>query len=645
MDLTNIHNTLSLVDPVEMPVSELLTGTYHFSIPSYQRGYRWEASENGSCLDDVKQVDDLLNDITSFVQNNSNSGNVANYYLQPLMVKPSFRNARWEWDVLDGQQRLTTLLLILICLNEKLGLGKHLYSISYSNRPNLDFSKITYDSSKSDFNYPVVTDNLDSYYVRCAKNRIDLWYGKEIKGKTSIEDGLKNALFYDDVSRNLSSNPNLRVKFIWYNVEPVAQSLLQSAAITAPASNLIHDIEVFNRLNRGKIGLTDSELIKALFLIVIKSSATQSSALNPETLVRDWDSMGRKFQNDSFWSMLCPKDKAESYSNRLDLLFDIIRDLNKSKGSSYRYYYNIIHNNPTHSTLEKLWNDIKDVYDNLCKKHEDVHTHNHIGFLVDCGKKMSDIINSSGTIVTQIKDMLNSQYKINKVDDIDNLNYSSNKKAIRPILLLFNVLTSDKYGQKFDFDLYRENKYDIEHVNSQTDNPIEKIDDKIEWITNQALECLKEDVKELDPVGNPTQTAKDAQALINEGESLLSTFKTNKIDSKDQFKPYRTKVESFYALGNVNAQPDANKDLIGNLTLLNAEINREYHNALFPNKLRILKRSDQEGQFIPLCTKYLFLKYYTEIKGNPSAFMMKRWRDTDQTDYTNAIKTTINIIL
>ena len=76
---------------------------------------------------------------------------------------------------------------------------------------------------------------------------------------------------------------------------------------------------------------------------------------------------------------------------------------------------------------------------------------------------------------------------------------------------------------------------------------------------------------------------------------------------------------------------------LGNLTLLNSTINREYKNALYPNKLKTLKRYDQEGVYIPLCTKYLFLKYYTNTSNTTSAFNMMRWRQEDQKDYVNAI--------
>ena len=63
-----------------MPICELVLGNkdfgqYHFIIPSYQRGYRWEE----------KQVEDLLNDIKQFADNEDKDNE--SYYLQPIVVK------------------------------------------------------------------------------------------------------------------------------------------------------------------------------------------------------------------------------------------------------------------------------------------------------------------------------------------------------------------------------------------------------------------------------------------------------------------------------------------------------------------------------------------------------------------------------
>ena len=639
MDLTNLQNVLSYSDPIEMPVSELLTGVYVFSIPSYQRGYRWESSEIGIKDNDVKQVDDLLNDLTAFA--NANAHNSANYYLQPLMVKPKQAQGTYEWDVLDGQQRLTTLLLVLRCINEKLYSNNPLplYSIRYENRKQLDFSLITYNQMSANYEYPVPSDNLDSYFVRKAKDRIERWYEEEIKNNQSLQDKLKELLFYPDKSRiGVSSPPSLRAKFIWYNVEPI------SGTVPPLTGNRLHDIEIFNRLNRGKISLTNSELIKALFLLCIKNSPSSGSALmSPDTLVRKWDEMGKKFQNDEFWKMIAPKDT--EYSNRMDLLFDFIRDcLGSENCSSYRFYYSKMHPlllTPNIQQVEILWNEIKVFFDTLCKWHENVQMHNYIGFLVDNGISISSIYTriSSGQ---KLVDVIKANIGITDINDIETLNYQNRNDfvKIRKILLLFNVLTCDKYGQKFPFNLYRDNSYDVEHINSQTDNPIEKLDEKREWIVEHAIACLWYDRTEQNAQGF-TQAAIEARDLIIKGIKLLKDFRKNGKDLGEKFKPYREDVENYYARGS-NSD---NRHLIGNLTLLNSSINREYKNALFPKKLRTLKRSDQEGAYIPLCTKYMFLKYYSNPQGNVSAFNMMRWRDEDQEEYVKAIKDTIKTVI
>ncbi len=62
----------------------------HFLVPSYQRGFRWGTHE----------VEQLLNDIRA--------SEGSNYYLQPVVV----RRGDESFELIDGQQRLTTLFLI-----------------------------------------------------------------------------------------------------------------------------------------------------------------------------------------------------------------------------------------------------------------------------------------------------------------------------------------------------------------------------------------------------------------------------------------------------------------------------------------------------------------------------------------------------
>lgn len=634
MDKSKPQNHAGLQVPMEMPVSELLTGKYHFSIPSYQRGYRWESS-TGHNDNEIRQVDDLLNDLTHFVEANAN--NKANYYLQPLMVKPRNDNGNILWDVLDGQQRLTTLLLILKCLNERLCQNTYpLYTMEYANRPDIDFGKISFDQNSPDYDYPKPNKNLDSFFVRKAKDRIEDWYAYNVTTQQK-KDKLKEALFYEDSSRDPSSTPNLRVLFIWYNAEPLKSTTSSSATV-----NIANDIAIFNRLNGGKISLTNSELLKALFFLCIKVDRNNKGCfytyIDEETLVRKWDEMERKFQDNEFWNMISPQNR--TYENRLDFLFDFIResDSNAATTNSYRYYYNDMKPLLTISNsalLEAKWEDITKHFDILCKWHENTTLHNHIGFLIDSGMTAAEILKvlkrGKGSTMSNVKQIIKKIIGTSKAD-VEDLRYKEDGSVIRKLLLLLNIETSVKHNERFSFDKYRDRKYDIEHINSQTDNAIVNPDDRLEWIEDQALVSLNE---EINP-NHPDFTILDD--FIKRGDNLR---KQGMGMNQTVFNAYRQDVEAYFAHGTTTSKYE--KDWIGNLTLLNSSINREYQNALFPQKLRTIKRNDQEGEFIPPCTRYLFMKYYSsDIKGNPFAFTMMRWRDEDQADYYSAIINTLD---
>lgn len=95
--------------PQMKAVAELLDphSPYHFLVPSYQRGYRWTR----------EQVGDLLNDISEFANPVGGDAGTTTYCLHPLVVKRRKwlrGNAEIEgWEVMDGQQRLSTLLLLV----------------------------------------------------------------------------------------------------------------------------------------------------------------------------------------------------------------------------------------------------------------------------------------------------------------------------------------------------------------------------------------------------------------------------------------------------------------------------------------------------------------------------------------------------
>ena len=77
---------------------------------------------------------------------------------------------------------------------------------------------------------------------------------------------------------------------------------------------------------------------------------------------------------------------------------------------------------------------------------------------------------------------------------------------------------------------------------------------------------------------------------------------------------------------------DFDKHSIGNLTLLDSVTNRGYGNAFFSIKRKTIIENDKKGTFIPICTKNLFLKYYSL-----TATDLQKWTEEDAKDYKSAI--------
>ena len=166
-------------------VSELLGKK--FFIPSYQRGYRWTE----------QQVKDLLEDIWEFSKKKKNEYEF--YCVQPLVVKQMEeshkerlkldKNEDW-YEVIDGQQRLTTIYLILSVLSEAisiLGLPTDLYEIKYQreiNRYNFsEFLKNIGDISK------VEQGHIEYYHLSSAYLTIKDWLKQNMVNKGDFCNG------------------------------------------------------------------------------------------------------------------------------------------------------------------------------------------------------------------------------------------------------------------------------------------------------------------------------------------------------------------------------------------------------------------------------------------------------------------------
>jgi hypothetical protein len=83
-----------------------------------------------------------------------------------------------------------------------------------------------------------------------------------------------------------------------------------------------------------------------------------------------------------------------------------------------------------------------------------------------------------------------------------------------------------------------------------------------------------------------------------------------------------------------NTETDIND--LSNLVLLDSGTNRGYKNAVFPAKRKTIINKEKEGTFIPICTKNVFLKYFT-----PDPGQMTFWDERDGKSYFEDIKATL----
>lgn len=606
----------------------------NFFIPDYQRGYRWTE----------QQVKDLLDDILEFIEKNQSGF----YCIQPLVVRErkqeTFKLIKNEakdldeiknllkgsWEVIDGQQRLTTIYIFLSYLE-----SSSKYTIEYETRPDSKSFLTNIEEKKNE-------ENIDYYHIVKAKNQIDVWFnGKNYEEKRKFSNALLD-----------------KVKFIWY--ESVDED----------------PIKVFTRLNIGKIPLTNAELVKALFLNKsnFKDADYKKIRLQQQEIASEWNTIENTLQNDEFWLFL--NELKYDKPTRIDFIFDLIceknslgltkeemKDIGTDEYKTFRYFYCWF---KKQHDITECWQKIKLFYQTFQEWFNDLELYHYVGYLIECGIAIFDIydnwIDTKNDFKVYIKKRIQDQVSLKgkllhsddktQYDKILNFENNSDKSLMRRIFLLHNIQSvinqnqtlkeNNKYKlsvfYKFPFHLYKKERqnggWDVEHIDSYTDNPMEKENERKEWLRYSSIGI----------------------ELINDlKDNIIRYIAAKKDDKRPDFNElYSEIVKSYRQTGeDKNKLSDEEKNYIWNLTLLDSSTNRGYGNSIFPAKRRVIIGKDQGKAiyindnleikeengtiaFIPPTTKNIFLKYY-----NPATNNLREWDRKDAEAYLDNIKTVL----
>jgi len=571
-----MNNTLIL-----RPIGDLLNES--FFIPAYQRGFRWTQ----------RQVTELLDDISEFQRQSEEGPKSAFYCLQPVVVKQHADN----WELVDGQQRLTTIFIILNYLKEiAILLGKGRYSIRYETRPDSTEYLEKIDEARH-------TSNIDFFHMYKAKQAIHEWFEQR--------DGTYKFKFLQTLLNNDEDGKN--VKIIWYQI-----------------NEDIEATEVFTRLNMGKIPLTNGELVKALFL---KASNFEEGNrfLQQLKIAQEWDEIERMLQRDDFWFFISNKVVE---ANRIEFVLSLVANQLSFEGNRDRFFIFLSfshwlsqHDEP----IELAWDRVKRCFMILREWYEDHALFHLIGFLVSRGsaiEKIMDIFYDCPTkhffrqVLTAniFKVTFSELQDLNEFDNqtllkeaieehLEQLSYfSSSNHQLVSVLLLFNMATllaNPESNARFQFERFKNDSWDIEHICSVASNMPQSKERQKAWLEGVIQYVDKELIGENTMIAPITSKLKE---VLKNGRNILNG---NTFDS-GAFENLFNQVYELYT-------PDGNEEIdhsLGNLTLLDSSTNRSYQNAIFPIKRNRIICLDKTATFVPVCTKNAFLKYYSDRVDN-----------------------------
>ena len=665
---------------IRKSLDQLIKKKYDFFIPDYQRGYKWTRME----------VLKLLNDIWDFKLNHSDDDDGDFYCLQPVVVKPK----DGKYYVIDGQQRLTTLLIIqqamkdygVVTQQQKVLLAhpdwiaelmpaitEETYSIEYQTR---EKSAIWLENRR---NEAEMQKNSDYYHIFCAYNAtIDFfkWIDENTPDDYTL-DNLPCPKSKKRINAVTEFETCIRSKchVIWYELDTENEN----------------DHEIFDRLNTGKIPLTNAELIKAMFLqegnfpslseeIKIKSEDYRTN------VARQWDEIERKLQEPFFWDFIYDfNNVGMSYETRIEYLFDLLA--NKEKSNSDRYYFtfefydSLFQKNKENGDealdfVNKEWKRVRELIQTMQDWYDNKTYYHYIGYLISQGHSVNEIKNiqfpqdkdgkalpvpKKADFIKKLEELIRKQ-----TSSYESKHLMKSQKGLTPTLLLFNVLTvldNSEKSDRFPFHYYKHTTWNEEHVAPNTPfDPNKKsrcfqfAAQMLEYYTDISYFEVIEGLTAIN-IKRPRNERKNNEQLVSEAIEIVKPKYDEYISQMEDSNTCKSLLQIFLARGNnqeelsqevynqiiasmgikdLNSEDDE-RDFIWNQVLLDEGTNKSYGNAIFPYKrMRVIKNTTR-GVFVPVGTYNVFVKAYSHRMTN-----MLEWDENDALRYLAEIFKTLN---
>ena len=396
-------------------------------VPKYQRGYRWGE----------KQVLELLNDLNEIISKNNDREK--EYCLNPISL---FENSEGKIVIVDGQQRLTTFLILYYYLNQTINV-KLLYEARNDKENILTILKeFKQNENKENF-------NIDEYYFSIAFATIEKFF------KTNNKEAF--ITYFNE-------------KSIYYYLYEIKSS---------------DEYNVFIRMNKEKIPLTEGELIKSLFIDYDEGERIKKENEGKINISFVWDLIEQKLHDEDFWYFIHNVEKSNKFniegSNdcRIGYILEIVAKINNYKDESIlKFYYDEYKEfiNNKENKIKKYWYDIEHCFGVLNDWFDDIEMYHYVGFILYFSDNVKDKIvelynifkkdSNKEEFINELKAEIgkiilkyfikNKKLEISNWDELIKYQFDGEnlpKTNLMPILLLANIqyvmrqITKQKYAK------------------------------------------------------------------------------------------------------------------------------------------------------------------------------------------------------
>lgn len=585
-------------------------GAKHYYIAPYQRGYKWASNHpnDAVCL--------LMKDLFNAAENPTSE-----YYLQFITTKLSKVEDNNILEVIDGQQRLTTLTILLSVLADKKGDNEPAISndlLSYEVRPKVTdfFSNHIYKDIES-----ILSKTWTEFITEFPDNdEQDIYYLFNAAKKISelIDENFADAEIIKEFEKYVLEN----VKIILNNIE-----------------RNVNCEEMFSNLNGNKVDLTSSELIKGLILTNTARERTDSDRrISYKEIIEIRAVMGRQWDELSHWANR-EDIKSFFFYNSYNVLDELLLLLALKDGfspSADRSDKNEVFNHfqtqikKGDKTTTKYFDELKKLKLVLNEWFKDNEIYNALGFLFFTKKKAEKFTTRNFLpLLEQSKTQIRTKLKADTIKllsvEVDDLEYGETNNEIHNLLLALSVFSD---GNRFDFTAFNgQESWSLEHIFPQ--NP----DELPEELGIKDVEFIKS------LGGDKLEKYEKVKDRLKEFEETMDTA-TVYAELKNKLKKQTCKLTTDERRVLYRLIKTDKLNSIGNMALLTKSDNSSNKNGMFDKKRFNIAKRVSNGSFVPKHTYDVFSKLISE-KMTPE---LNVWNETDIQKHEEWIKTKVSAI-